>query len=67
MPRTEKLKVTKKGDAGSLHVPNDVMKVLPENVKYTINLVEEGILYKPVKNEEDPLLANLPDWAKTKS
>lgn len=53
---------TKNGfDAASLAVPMEIARVLPEDTRFTAELVNEGILYRPVK-VATPTSSDLPEW-----
>lgn len=45
----------------SLTVPANVAKELPDDVKFSCELTEDGILFRPVKPEE--IETTLPSWA----
>lgn len=48
-------------EAASIAVPKEIAMVLPENVKFSVELTEDGILYKPMAT---PASAELPSWIK---
>lgn len=54
------------GGAGRLHVPKTIKDAIESNlpnVHFTVELTEEGILYKPTQAVEIPV-EDLPDWLK---
>lgn len=55
---------TQKGDgyeASSIAVPMEIARLLPEDVKFTAELTEEGILYRPMVSAAS---TELPSWIK---
>lgn len=46
---------------GSLTVPAEVYAQVPTNARFTIELTEDGILYRPIKAVEEVT----PAWAKS--
>lgn len=48
------------GASGTIAVPTEVMKMIPEEARFTCELTEEGILYR-VRLAEEP---GLPSWVR---
>jgi hypothetical protein len=59
MQKVERPK-TKKGGGGRLWVPRRFVNVIPVDASFDCELVEEGILFRLVKEPGVP--ANLPSW-----
>ena len=66
MAKTYKIRKFKSGERkdGSafwnfaLTVPTDIAEKLSDNMKFTCELTDDGLLFKPANNEE----VELPDW-----
>lgn len=56
------------GGAGKLHVPKEIKEVidrhLPENVRFTVEITNDGLLYRPVDPVVTEVPEDLPDWLK---
>lgn len=48
--------------AAVLTVPSELARVLPDEIEFTVELVEDGILYRRVEAADKPL----PSWAAPK-
>lgn len=49
----------------SLTIPSVIAEKLPEDIQFSCELTDEGILFKPSKAETDQVV--LPGWANTKN
>lgn len=49
----------------SLTIPSAIAEKLPENIQFSCELTNEGILFKPAQPESEQVV--LPDWAATKN
>jgi hypothetical protein len=45
----------------SLTIPSEIAESLPAGMKFSCELVDEGILFRPVESQVDSV--ELPDWA----
>lgn len=53
------------GGSGKLHVPKDIKAVLDAhlpNVRFTVEITTDGLLYRPVKEIVTELPEDLPSW-----
>lgn len=55
----------RKGNAGtgSMHIPKEVMEHLPADSRFTLEITEDGILYKP-QGDVTETAHELPSWLK---
>lgn len=47
----------------SLTIPTNIAKELPSDMRFSCDLTDEGILFRPVDEQEGS--ETLPDWAKS--
>jgi hypothetical protein len=47
-------------DACSIALPMDIARLLPEDMRFSVELTDEGVLYRPVHGTVDTL--EIPDW-----
>lgn len=64
--RTYKIRKNAAGTKGRqvvyrLTVPPEIARNLPDDVEFSVELTEDGILYRPVVEPAEP---ELPSWAK---
>jgi hypothetical protein len=66
-PRTYKIRSSTAGpDARKVYrltVPAEIAELVPDDQVFEVELAEEGIVYRPVK---DVTVAEVPSWAKKK-
>jgi hypothetical protein len=46
----------------SLTVPSQIVEMIPDDIQFTVELTEDGILYRPETVESKP--QEIPSWAK---
>jgi hypothetical protein len=56
----------KQGPGGnySLTVPGEIASALPPSIRFTCEMTEEGILYKPVRVSWAEATEAMPEWAR---
>ena len=66
MARTYKISRFRSNDGayvgGTLTIPSDILKVIPEDSLFTVELTDEGILYRAAT--EETMQVKVPEWVK---
>jgi len=59
-----RLAIRRVGNASVLTVPRSILEIVPEGQEFIAELTDDGILYRAVDPEPQPIPAILPAWAR---